>query len=79
MMPLEKYVDKYDINVSDLCKRCDISRTAYYNIISGRSSPTIETAVKIREYIKNHVCVYESVTLEYMFTDWEKKYGGMFR
>lgn len=74
MMPLEKYVEKYNIEVADLCRYCDISRTAYYNIVSGRSSPTLKTMLKIREYIKGHVSVYESITLEYMFTDWEKKY-----
>lgn len=74
MMPLEKYVEKYNIEVADLCRECGISRTAYYNIISGRSSPRVETALKICKYLKYKVSVYEKVNIEYMFTDWEKRW-----
>ncbi|MBO7735702.1 MAG: helix-turn-helix transcriptional regulator [Methanobrevibacter sp.] len=77
MMPLQKYVEKYNIEVADLCRHCGISRTAYYNIISGRSSPRVDTAVKIKEYLKFKVSVYESLNIEYLFTDWDKRFENI--
>lgn len=77
MMPVERIRRKYHINVNDICRNCYISRTAYYNIISGKSSPTLKNATCIMEYLKSRVSVYETMTISYLFTDWENRNGNI--
>lgn len=59
-----KYFD--DINVSELCDKCGISRTAYYKLLKG-SIPRLDTAYKIAEYL--HTCVEMIWTYETMESD----------
>ena len=43
----------YKINVSVLCDKCGITRTAFYNIENGKTDPKLSTALKILQEINN--------------------------
>ena len=48
-----KYYDfrRDKINISDLCRKCDISRGTFYNIINNISEPSVSVALKITKYL----------------------------
>ena len=54
------YIGKYivigrDYKVTDLCEFVGISRTAYYNILNGKSVPSLGVAFRIANYISKLV------------------------
>ncbi len=46
-LSFSKWIDRYDVNLSALADWLDISRTALYNIKSGRSGATLATALQV--------------------------------
>ena len=48
---INNYFTFKEYTVTDLCKYVGISRQAYYNILSGKVAPKLETAMKIRDYL----------------------------
>lgn len=61
----------YPINISRLCEKCGISRTAFYNIENGKTDPKISTAIKIMREINTQLryTSYGSFTLEDLWSN----------
>lgn len=47
---LPMIIENQNINISDMCRECGITRNAYYKIING-SIPRVDTAIRILRYI----------------------------
>lgn len=56
---LPMIIENQNINVSDMCRECGITRNAYYKIIGG-SIPRVDTAIHILRYINEKTgCKFE--------------------
>lgn len=48
---LEKYLNESNISVSCFCECMEISRTCYYNWISGKKMPSIDKCIHAKDMI----------------------------
>lgn len=47
---IDEYFPRETYNVTKLCEKIGITRTAYYKILSGENKPRIDTVLKIGEF-----------------------------